>query len=186
MSNRYVWQQYTAPYSAVQESFPSSSTDNVGLTGFGNAITVTEGHRITVSTSGEISVRNGDIIVDVSNGNFADFKGVSGYYYEFEGASWMNSHYVIYCKRDGYMVGAQYVNGDYRVTIRASYFDNMVAEQEKGSLIGTVSNSAASTYPPRDYPSKSARIWPYSAPGMRGSGRASTSMYPLLGAALTI
>ena len=147
MSNRYVWQQYTAPYSAVQESFPSSSTDNVALTGFGNAITVTEGHNITVSTSGEISVRNGDIIVDVSNGNFTDFEGVSGYYYELEGASWMNSHYVIYCKRNGYTVRAQYVNGDYRVTIRASYFDNMVAEQEKGSLIGTVSNSGASTYP---------------------------------------
>ena len=165
MSNRYVWQQYTAPYSAVQESFPSSSTDNVGLTGFGNAITVTEGHRITVSTSGEISVRNGDIIVDVSNGNLTDFECVSGYYYELEGASWMNSHYVIYCKRNGYRIGVQYANGDYQVAIRASYFDNMVAEQEKGSLIGTVSNSASSTYPPRDYPSKSARIWPYSAPG---------------------
>ena len=29
----------------------------------------------------------------------------------------------------------------------------------------TVSNSASSTYPPQNYPSKSARIWPYSAPG---------------------
>lgn len=29
-----------------------------------------------------------------------------------------------------------------------------------GTAAGTVSNSAASTYPPRDYPSKSARIWP--------------------------
>lgn len=58
--------------------------------------------------------------------------------------------------------------------------------EAKGSANGTVSNSAASTYPPRDYPSKSARIWPYSAPGMRGSGRVSTSMYPLLGAALTM
>ena len=55
-----------------------------------------------------------------------------------------------------------------------------------GTANGTVSNSGASTYPPRDYPSKSARIWPYSAPGMRGSGRVSTSMYPLLGAALTM
>ena len=35
----------------------------------------------------------------------------------------------------------------------------------KGTANGTVSNSASSTYPPRDYPSKSARIWPYSAPG---------------------
>ena len=56
----------------------------------------------------------------------------------------------------------------------------------KGAANDTVSNSGASTYPPRDYVSKSARIWPYSAPGMRGSGRASTSMYPLLGAALTM
>lgn len=30
----------------------------------------------------------------------------------------------------------------------------------KGTAAGTVSNSAASTYPPRGYPSKSARIWP--------------------------
>ena len=35
----------------------------------------------------------------------------------------------------------------------------------KGTANGTVSNSASSTYPPRDYSSKSARIWPYSAPG---------------------
>lgn len=35
----------------------------------------------------------------------------------------------------------------------------------KNNRNGTVSNSASSTYPPRDYPSKSARIWPYSAPG---------------------
>ena len=40
----------------------------------------------------------------------------------------------------------------------------------KGSLVGTVSNSGASTYPPRDYSSKSARIWPYSTPFMRCSG----------------
>ena len=65
-------------------------------------------------------------------------------------------------------------------------FEKMTAVGTKGTANGTVSNSASSTYPPRDYPSKSARIWPYSAPGMRGSGRASTSMYPLLGAALTI
>lgn len=44
-------------------------------------------------------------------------------------------------------------------------FEKMTAVGTKGSLVGTVSNSASSTYPPRDYPSKSARIWPYSAPG---------------------
>ena len=65
-------------------------------------------------------------------------------------------------------------------------FEKMSAVGSKGTANGTVSNSAASTYPPRGYCSKSARIWPYSAPGMRGSGRASTSMYPLLGAALTM
>ena len=35
----------------------------------------------------------------------------------------------------------------------------------KNNRNGTVSNSASSTYPPRDYVSKFARIWPYSAPG---------------------
>ena len=70
--------------------------------------------------------------------------------------------------------------------VTALTFEKMTAVGAKGTPNGTVANSSSATYPPRDYPSKSARIWPYSAPGMRGSGRVSTSMYPLLGAALTM
>ena len=43
--------------------------------------------------------------------------------------------------------------------------------RSKGAANGTVSNSSSATYPPRDYVSKSARIWPYSVPFMRCSGR---------------
>ena len=50
-------------------------------------------------------------------------------------------------------------------------FEEMTATGTKGTANGTVSNSASSTYPPRDYVSKSARIWPYSVPFMRCSGR---------------
>ena len=50
-------------------------------------------------------------------------------------------------------------------------FETMSAVGSKGTANGTVSNSASSTYPPRDYVSKSARIWPYSVPFMRCSGR---------------
>ena len=49
----------------------------------------------------------------------------------------------------------QYQGSNKRIAVRRT----------KGTANGTVSNSASSTYPPRDYPSKSARIWPYSAPG---------------------
>ena len=45
-----------------------------------------------------------------------------------------------------------------------------VTGASKGSPVGTVSNAASSTYPPRDYASKSARMWPYSAPERRTSG----------------
>lgn len=58
---------------------------------------------------------------------------------------------------------------------RSTYSAHEMRRIVKGSANGTVSNSGASTYPPRDYPSKSARIWPYSAPGRYVSGRAATS-----------
>lgn len=59
-----------------------------------------------------------------------------------------------------WLVGGHYTLGPNYTTCYGRY-----VETTKGTANGTVSNSASSTYPPRDYPSKSARIWPYSAPG---------------------
>lgn len=54
-----------------------------------------------------------------------------------------------------------------------------------GSIIGAVSNSSQSAYPPHDYDSKSANICPYKAPLMRGVGiEPEYWMYPRPGAAL--
>ena len=55
-------------------------------------------------------------------------------------------------------------NQDYALQIQGGN-KRVALRRTKGSPAGTVSNSASSTYPPRDYSSKSARIWPYSAPG---------------------
>ena len=54
---------------------------------------------------------------------------------------------------------------------RSTYSAHEMRRIVKSYANGTVSNSGASTYPPRDYVSKSARIWPYSVPFMRCSGR---------------
>lgn len=151
---------------------------------------------------------NGGLVATVPNGYTAPFiisPGVASYdyYIGFSKTAGTNSYDAIYRMRVSKSSSADdnpqirfgvRSNNDTTPSLSAFYFVNDYSSSSqgwrllpaKGSASGTVSNSGASTYPPRDYVSKSARIWPYSAPGMRGSGRVSTSMYPLLGAALTI
>lgn len=44
--------------------------------------------------------------------------------------------------------------------VTALTFEKMTAVGAKGTPNGTVANSSSATYPPQNYPSKSARIWP--------------------------
>lgn len=189
MSNRYVWSQYGYSYEP-QETGPG----NPGLSGTSGSpyyvYTANDSDGLFTNWLGPIGgIRDRcdwtryDRKYVLNRGDKTD--GIpAGTYFGVTTSSWDPPCYVWSYRATAQVVLEHDQRNDF---VMASGSCNKIeGVPTQGSLIGTVSNSGASTYPPRDYPSKSARIWPYSAPGMRGSGRVSTSMYPLLGAALTI
>lgn len=179
MSNRYVWARYNRN-SEYEKAGNWGSTQNHAENGEQKiAIASNESQLARASgtydpTEWHVQIKNPDETVAISRGN--PYTVPQGkYFYMLGGLGTFFATQATTCKYES----------DY-ITAMTPSVPQLMLRYSKGSANGTVSNSGASTYPPRDYPSKSARIWPYSAPGMRGSGRASTSMYPLLGAALTM
>lgn len=215
MSNRYVWGRYnltyTAAYSAM-ETVPQNHYQNKPYYGVPDYTAVGTSYYTSIATAftmeGTLFKLSNPVITAPSDEYNVPITTLNDYFYFITRASAPSASTTyknIYRVRIGYSgsrsVYADVFTGNYygnRIpclqfyisglsgTLSSCSFEEMSATGTKGTANGTVSNSGASTYPPRDYVSKSARIWPYSAPGMRGSGRVSTSMYPLLGAALTI
>ena len=178
MSNRYVWNRYNVQYAYnIDLSESSTGGSEVKYTASQSKVQMSS-HKTGDWYEAEIVDPDGTDTISSSNSVLIE----NGWYFQIGN----RTHY----NNSGSTLSLSHTFGtivSFRTTagmlVSLPYVRYVPAA---GTANGTVSNSGASTYPPRDYVSKSARIWPYSAPGMRGSGRASTSMYPLLGAALTI
>lgn len=188
MSNRYVWQRYNI---ALALFVDNSRWSGESVTGPPVTILMTT-NSDDLSPKGDDWPREAQINSGAgSTETIDDLQGQCvvppNTYFSVKGTTF--SYGKVYYSRDASIscTLTQSMMNPASVSVNFNpYVGHAVYNGSKGTANGTVSNSASSTYPPQNYPSKSARIWPYSAPGMRGSGRASTSMYPLLGAALTI
>ena len=190
MSNRYVWGRYGLVYGE-----PTPYALSTGTTAGPSPTTIicTSSPSNVIANPSEIQAGgqycSSQIVspsrtLQLVTGNTVTID--AGEYFQFTSDS-LFIHNVYYNQGSSFRLQYSSSSTNYVTFVNArNNVKSVVCFAEQGSLVGTVSNSGASTYPPRDYPSKSARIWPYSAPGMRGSGRVSTSMYPLLGAALTM
>ena len=172
MSNRYVWGRFNiTPVLFVDSSHWG------GISVKGSPVTIlmtTNSANLSPSGGGwprDASINSGDTAtIDlydqylVPPNTYFSFKGTSFGYSEV----FYSRDVSISCDVIPQTIGA-YVsirfNGGSGGPGKALY------NASKGTANGTVSNSASSTYPPRDYVSKSARIWPYSVPFMRCSGR---------------
>ena len=188
MSNRYVWNIYSLAFTEELDG-PQNYSMTASFLGVDEPVFVRQAADAHISWSlQDPTVGNYNLLT--GGDEYTEEATISiepNYYYQLAYNSGRTSCYKAGSNGATAHLSFRSSGSNRRsCTLAADNVYYPLPRRSKGTPAGTVSNSGASTYPPRDYVSKSARIWPYSAPGMRGSGRASTSMYPLLGAALTI
>ena len=157
MSNRYVWNRYNVQYVYnIDQSETSTGGRTVQYTSSQSKVQMSS-HKTSNWYEAEIIDPDGtDTIsnshsVDIANGLY--FQIGTRTYYNNCGSTLRLAHSF------GTIIEFRTAGG---MLMAIPYVRYVPAA---GTANGTVSNSASSTYPPRDYPSKSARIWPYSAPG---------------------
>ena len=162
MSNRYVWNRYEITESEVAEKVTQGLLSNYP----DDKNIVRMGSRVFASsypiggTDGEYGISSPYEEKELSYG--VNVEVPANRYFKFYDPDRRGLRPETYLAlRGGCIVEVQ--EGYRRANL--SNANKVHPRRSKGTANGTVSNSASSTYPPRDYPSKSARIWPYSAPG---------------------
>ena len=162
MSNRYVWNRYEITESEVAEKVTQGYLPNYP----DDKNIVRMGRRVFASsypiggTDGWYSISSPYEEQELSYG--VNVEVPANRYFKFYDPDRLGLRPETYLALSGGCVVE--VQEDYH-SANLSNANKVHPRRSKGSLVGTISNSGASTYPPRDYVSKSARIWPYSAPG---------------------
>lgn len=152
MSNRYVWEKYDTvygPYATLGDPFTqmTSTTASQRNTRFDEYDNVKDYVDDTNSTR----------VFNALTGSFNVVAGkyYSGFFYSNLPEWYCQSSGTVSVTLEGETYTLKVVSGSVRRISRKGY-----ANLKGDELLGTVSNTASSTYPPRNYALKSARIWP--------------------------
>lgn len=167
MSNRYVWNIYSLDFTEELDG-PQNYSMTASFLGVDEPVFVRQAADAHISWSlQDPTVGNYNLLT--GGDEYTEGATISiepNYYYQLAYNSGRTSCYKAGSNGATAHLSFRSSGSNRRsCTLAADNVYYPLPRRSKGTPAGTVSNSASSTYPPRDYPSKSARIWPYSAPG---------------------